>query len=127
MFGSIYDIIGFLIFIVLIFLFPRLMLYQILALLNAKVQSYEEMTNKAQKIIIKKIDKKTKLTKKQLKNSIDRIMEYFVVEPDSVDPNGIAKKIRYITERHDKKLDLFVDDISFGISAPIIPLFIYIL
>ncbi|MCD6275073.1 MAG: hypothetical protein J7J15_03585, partial [Candidatus Aenigmarchaeota archaeon] len=79
MFGSIFDIIGFLIFMVFIFLFPRMMLYQILTLLNAKVQSYEEMTNKAQKIIIKKIDKKTKLTKKQLKNSIDRIMEYFVV------------------------------------------------
>jgi len=117
MFGSIYDTVGFLIFIVFLFLFPRMMLYQILTLLNAKVQSYEEMTNKAQKIIIKKIDKKTKLTKKQLKNSLDRIMEYFVVEPDSVDPNGIAKKIRYITDRHDKKLDLFVDDLSSGIPA----------
>jgi len=67
MFGSIYDTVGFLIFMVFLFLFPRMMLYQyqILTLLNAKVQSYEEMTNKAQKIIIKKIDKKTKLTKKQ--------------------------------------------------------------
>lgn len=117
MFGSFFDIIGFLIFFALIFLFPRLMLYQILTLLNAKVKSYEEMTNKAQKIIIKKIDRKTKLSKKQLKSNIDRIMEYFVVEPDSVDPNGIAKKIRYITNRHDKKLDIFVDDITSGISA----------
>ncbi len=117
MFGSPFDIIGFIIFFALIFLFPRLMLYQILTLLNAKVQTYEEMTNKAQKIILKKINRKTKLSNKQLKNSIDRIMEYFVVEPDSVDPNGIAKKIRYITNRHDKKLDVFVDDITSGIPT----------
>lgn len=112
MFGSPFDIIGFLIFFALIFLFPKLMLYQILTLLNAKVKVYEEMTNKAQKIILKKIDKKTKLTGKQLKKNIDRIMEYFVVEPDSVDPGGIAKKIRYITNRHDKKLDMFIDNIT---------------
>ncbi|MCK4429610.1 MAG: DUF1512 family protein [Candidatus Aenigmarchaeota archaeon] len=100
----------------MIFLFPKLMLYQILTLLNAKVMAYEDMTNKAQKMILKKIGKNTKLTNKQLKTSIDRIMEYFVVEPDSIDPSGIAKKIRYITNRHDKKLDLFVEDITAGIS-----------
>jgi hypothetical protein len=119
MFGSPFDIIGFLIFLALIFLFPRLMMYQIITLLSAKVKIYEEMTNKAQKIVIKKIDRKTKLTGKQLKKSIDRIMEYFVVEPDSVDPNGIAKKIRYITNRHDKKLDIFVDDITYNIPVDV--------
>ncbi len=114
MFGSIFDIIGFLIFIALIFLFPKLMLYQILTLLNAKVKTYEEMTNKAQKSILKKINKETKLTGKELKKNLDRIMEYFVVEPDSVDPGGIAKKIRYITDRHDKKLEMFVEDITYN-------------
>ena len=116
MFGGVFDIISFVLFIVLIFFFPKIMLYQILSLLNSKVASYEEMTTKAQKIILKKIDKKTKLTNKQLKASIDRVMETFVVEPDTIDPNGIAKKIRYITNRHDKKLDLFVDDITKGFS-----------
>ena len=116
MFGGVFDIISFVLFIVLMFFFPKIMLYQILSLLNSKVASYEEMTTKAQKIILKKIDKKTKLTNKQLKASIDRVMETFVVEPDTIDPNGIAKKIRYITNRHDKKLDLFVDDITEGFS-----------
>jgi len=69
-----FDFIGMIIFIALIFLFPRLMLYQILAILNAKVKSYEEMTSKAQNIIIKKIDKKTKLSPKELKKSIARVM-----------------------------------------------------
>ncbi len=116
MFGGVFEIISFVLFIAFMFLFPRIMLYQILTLLNAKAASYEEMTTKAQKLILKKIDKKTKLTNKQLKASIDRIMETFVVEPDSIDPNGIAKKVRYITNRHDKKLDLFVEDITEGFS-----------
>ena len=116
MFGGVFDIISFVLFIVLMFFFPKIMLYQILSLLNSKAASYEEMTTKAQKIILKKIDKKTKLTNKQLKASIDRVMETFVVEPDTIDPNGIAKKIRYITNRHDKKLELFVDDITEGFS-----------
>jgi len=116
MFGGVFDIISFVLFIVLMFFFPKIMLYQILSLLNSKAASYEEMTTKAQKIILKKIDKKTKLTNKQLKASIDRVMETFVVEPDTIDPNGIAKKIRYITNRHDKKLELFVDDITKGFS-----------
>ncbi len=116
MFGGPLEILSFVIFIALMFLFPKIMLYQILTLLNTKAASYEEMTTKAQKMILKKIDKKTKLTNKQLKTSIDRIMETFVVEPDSIDPNGIAKKIRYITNRHDKKLDLFVEDITEGFS-----------
>ena len=111
-----FDFIGMIIFIALIFLFPRLMLYQILAILNAKVKSYEEMTSKAQNIIIKKIDKKTKLSPKELKKSIARVMEYFVVEPDSIDPYGIAKKIRYITKRYDRKLEYFVDNITFDIN-----------
>jgi len=116
MFGGVFDIISFVLFILLMFFFPKIMLYQILSLLNSKAASYEEMTTKAQKIILKKIDKKTKLTNKQLKASIDRVMETFVVEPDTIDPNGIAKKIRYITNRHDKKLELFVDDITEGFS-----------
>jgi hypothetical protein len=91
-------------------------MYQILAILNAKVKSYEEMTSKAQNIIIRKIDKKTKLSSKELKKSIARIMEYFIVEPDSVDPYGIAKKIRYITNRYDKKLEYFVGSITFNIN-----------
>ncbi|MCK4729795.1 MAG: DUF1512 family protein [Candidatus Aenigmarchaeota archaeon] len=116
MFGGVFEIISFVLFIALMFFFPKIMLYQILTLLNAKAASYEEMTTKAQKLILKKIDRKTKLTNKQLKASIDRIMETFVVEPDSIDPNGIAKKVRYITNRHDKKLDLFVEDITEGFS-----------
>ncbi|RLI99190.1 MAG: hypothetical protein DRP06_04045 [Candidatus Aenigmatarchaeota archaeon] len=116
MFGGPLEILSFVIFIALMFFFPKIMLYQILSLLNTKAASYEEMTTKAQKMILKKIDKKTKLTNKQLKTSIDRMMETFVVEPDSIDPNGIAKKVRYITNRHDKKLDLFVKDITEGFS-----------
>ncbi len=116
MFGSIFDIIGFLIFIALIFVFPKLMLYQILTLLNAKVKTYEEMTNKAQKSIFKKINKETKLTGKELKKNLDRIMEHFVVEPDAVDPYGVANKIRYITKSHDKSLDYFVGEVTTGIS-----------
>lgn len=117
MFGSQFDILGFILFFVLIFLFPRIMMYQILSLLNSKVKAYEEMISKAQGMIIKKIGSSTKLTSKELKGSLDRMMEYFIVEPDSVEPDGLAKKIRYIVGRHDKKMDLFVDEITSGMKS----------
>jgi hypothetical protein len=111
-----FDFVGIIIFVAFIFLFPRLMMYQILAILNSKVKTYENMTSKAQNIILKKIGKNTKLTSGDLRKNIYRIMEYFVVEPDSVDPYGIANKIRYITNRYDKKLEYFIGSITSGLS-----------
>ncbi|HIE41565.1 MAG TPA: DUF1512 domain-containing protein [Candidatus Aenigmarchaeota archaeon] len=111
-----FDAIGIILFFILIFLFPRIMMYQILAILNSKVKTYEEMTNKAQNIIINKIGKRTKLSKKELRKNLSRAMEFFAIEPDSIDPFGIAKKIRYITRGYDVKLEYFVENITFGIS-----------
>lgn len=91
-----FDFLGILLVFVLIFLFPRIMMYQILALLNSKVKTYEQMTSNSQKNIIKKIDKKTKLSSKDIRKSINRIMEHFIVEPDSIDPYGIANKRKRI-------------------------------
>ena len=111
-----FDFLGIILLFVMIFLFPRLMMYQILSLLNSKMKTYEQMTSESQKTIISKIGKRTKLSNRELKKNIDRIMEHFVVEPDSIDPYGIANKIRYITKSHDKSIDCFVDEITSGIS-----------
>ena len=111
-----FDFLGVLLIFVLIFLFPRLMMYQILAVLNSKVRTYEQMTSKSQQTIIKKIGKRTKLAPKELKKNLSRIMEHFVIEPDSIDPYGIAKKIRYITRSHDKRLEYYMDEISTGLQ-----------
>ncbi len=111
-----FDFLSIILVFVLIFVFPRIMMYQILALLNSKVKTYEEMTSKSQKTIINNIGKRTKLSAKELRENIDRIMEHFVVEPDAIDPYGVANKIRYITKSHDKSLDYFVGEVTTGIS-----------
>ena len=112
MFGGVFDIISFILFFALIFLFPKLMLYQIISVLEAKVKLYEKMTSSSCKIILKKIDRNTKLSNKQLKKRLKEMLDFFVVEPDSIENLGIAKKIRYIVNKHDKKLDYFVNDIT---------------
>jgi hypothetical protein len=118
MFGQ-FDPLSLIFYIIIfasIFFLPKLMVYQIISLLEAKARSYEEMTEKSQKLILKKIDKKTKLSKKEMDSSISRIMDYFVVPPDTTETQGLAKKVRDLTRRHDKKLDIFVEDITHGMD-----------
>ncbi|MGC9310945.1 MAG: DUF1512 family protein, partial [Candidatus Aenigmatarchaeota archaeon] len=109
-------IINIILLFVLIFFGPRLMLYQTISVLEAKARSYDEMSKNSRKVITKKLEGGAKLSKKDLTASMDRIMEYFIIEPDTTEPTGLAKKVRELTIRHDKKLDLFLEDISPGLS-----------
>ena len=98
------------------FFLPRLLTWQIVSSLEFKVKTYNDMVIKSQRLILKKIGTKTKLTKKELDDSVKGMMDYFVIEPDAVEPSGLANKIRQLTQRHDKKLDMFIDDITSGMT-----------
>jgi len=118
MFGqiSLIDLIFYLLFFASFFLLPRLLVWQTVSTLEAKAKSYDEMVAKSQRILLRKINNRTKLDKKALDESVKGILEYFVVEPDSIEPSGLANKVRQLTQRHDKKLDMFVNDITSGLT-----------
>ncbi|MBN2095715.1 MAG: DUF1512 family protein [Candidatus Aenigmarchaeota archaeon] len=117
MFGSTpWELINIILLVFLIFFFPRLMTYQIITLLESKAKAYDEMVVKSQRMIVKKIGLRTKLTRKEMDDSIKGMLEYFVVEPEAIEPTGLANKIRQMTNRHDKKLDIYIEEITSGVS-----------
>ncbi len=102
--GGAWNVLSFLLLIIFFFFLPKLMVYQIISLLNSKVLEYEGYIANARKEIFRKIRKKTSLSKKQMEEKFGSILEFFVVEPSSIDPFGIAKKINFVTRMYDKKM-----------------------
>lgn len=107
------DFLGNFIWIILIlflsFFYPRLMMQQILVKLDQVHSMIEDMTTNAKKRLISKI---AKTATKELKDSINSFMEFFAIEPVSLDPFGIVKKIEYINDLSEKRFKYFVKQIA---------------
>ncbi|MEM5791087.1 MAG: DUF1512 family protein, partial [Candidatus Aenigmatarchaeota archaeon] len=106
---SLTNIIWFLLFIILAFLYPRIMIAQMLFKLEQTAQMLEDFTLKAKNIVIKKISKKPK---KDLKDAISNFLEFFMIEPVSLDPFGIVKKIEHIVNLSEKRFNYFVSRVA---------------
>lgn len=107
--GWISSIIWLLLFVVMIFFYPRLMIYQVITKIEKEINDLETMENTSYKKIIKKITKKPT---KELKKKIYDFMEFFIAEPVSIDPYGIANKIHEIVKLGEKREIGFVDRIA---------------
>jgi len=95
--------------VVVLPLYPRLMLSQILWGLNRTTENIEYMSRKSKDYIIKKISKKPS---KKLKESMNRFFEFFVIEPVNLDPYGIVKKLDHIIKNEEERFEYFVDNIA---------------
>jgi hypothetical protein len=84
------TIIWFLMFFVLIFLYPRLMLSQMIFRLEQSAKKMEVMSHKANIMIAKRIESNPP---KEIKNEIAEFTDFFVVEPSNIDPYGLVRKI----------------------------------
>ena len=82
------TVIWFGMFFVFMFLYPRLMLSQLIYKLENTAKKMEEMSEKANKMVAKKISKK-----KDANEKIKEFTEFFVVQPSNIDPYGMVKKI----------------------------------
>src|SRR3989338_3503210 len=88
------DILGtvvwFVLFFALIFLYPRIMLSQLIYKIEQSAVKIENMSQSSMKMIARKVDKNSP---KELKGKIEQYSDFFVVEPSSIDPYGLVKKI----------------------------------
>jgi len=100
------TIIWFILFFVLIFLYPRLMLSQLIYSLEQSARKLEELSNNGNAIINKKIKIK------DAKRKIDDFTDFFVVEPSSLDPYGIVKKVDQTIRNMEDRFDDFVEQIA---------------
>jgi hypothetical protein len=105
-FGSIIWVIFFL---VMIFFYPRLIITQMLWRLSQSVKMLEALTSRGKKIVTRKISKKPS---KKLRKSIDNFLEFFMIEPVSLDPYGIVRKIEHITILQEKRFKYFAKQVA---------------
>lgn len=102
-------VIWFILFFVLIFMYPRLMLSQLLFKLEQSAARMEKMTSVAINMSAKKANKNPGNT---LKNKIKEFTDFFVVEPSSLDPYGIVKKIDVTIRGMENRFGQFTNEIS---------------
>ena len=89
------DLIGFLIFILLIFMLPWFLRVRALSSINSFAFELEEMVEQTKKSLIKICNEKG-MPDKDPSESLENFLEFFVVTPVDLDPNGIMRKYERI-------------------------------
>lgn len=111
------DILGtvvwFFLFFILIFLYPRLMLSQLIYKLEQSAQRLEKMSEHVNTMSAKKASGSGQ---KETKKQIDEFTDFFVVEPSNIDPYGLVKKIDNTIRSMETRFTEFSDEIGTGLS-----------
>ncbi len=101
-------VIWFFMFFIFLFLYPRLMLSQLIYKIEQSARKMENMSESANRMTSKKIGGNTK----DIKKKVDEFTEFFVVEPSNIDPYGLVKKIDQTIRSMEDRFDDFVDEIA---------------
>lgn len=107
--GGLGSIIWFFLFFIFIFLYPRLMLSQLVYKIEQSARKIESMSENANRISARKIIKNPS---QELKKKIEEFTDLFVVEPSSVDPYGLVRKIDQIIRQMENRFEEFVKDVA---------------
>lgn len=86
------------------FFYPKLMVSSIIWKLDQTVRMLEGLTASGKKIVIKKVSKNPS---RKLKEAISNFLEFFIIEPISLDPYGIVRKIEHVITLSEKKFKYF--------------------
>ena len=88
------DVFSWIIWIVLLFVLslfgPKLMLFQYLTRLENAALKMEIRTRKGKELIVRKIGRR------EVRKAISNFLDFFVIEPVSLDPFGIIRKLEHI-------------------------------
>ena len=107
--GLLGNIIWFLLFFVMMFIYPKLMITQMIWKLEQTAQMLEEFTNTGRRIVVRKI---TKTPTKELREAITNFLDFFIIEPVSLDPYGIMKKIEHLVDLSERRFKYFVKQVA---------------
>lgn len=99
------------VFLMIFFMFyPRLMTSQIMWKLEKSARQLEEMSDKSKKFLVKEISGNSSTA--EVKASVDRFFEFFVISPVGLDPYGIVKKIEHLVQEQKQRFEYFVDQVA---------------
>ena len=102
-------IVWFFMLFIFIFLYPRLMLSQMIYKIEQSARKMENMSRKANLLTARKADKNPT---KELRSKIDEFTDFFVVEPSSIDPYGLVRKIDQVIRSMERRFTEFVSSIT---------------
>jgi len=88
------------------------MVSQLLWKLEKSATMLEGLTTKAKNIVLKKLPKKSK----EIREKVDNFLEFFMIEPVSLDPYGIIKKLEHISNLSEERFKVFVKDLAPGMD-----------
>lgn len=103
------GILWFVMFFVIMLVYPRLMLSQMLYKLEASAKKLESMSVRANTMAAKKADTKPS---RELKNEINEFTDFFVVEPSNIDPYGLVRKIDQTIRSMENRFSEFANKIA---------------
>ena len=103
------NILWLVMFVIFMLFYPRLIIAQMLWKLEQSAIMIEGLTNRAKNIVIRKISKKPD---KRLKTSVKNFLEFFAIQPVSLDPYGIVRKIEHIMDMSENRFEYFVNQIA---------------
>ncbi len=108
------QIFFFLLFFLFIFVYPRLMLMQVIVNLDRTVKQLQQFSKTGEYIALKKTGNGTN---SKIKKSISNFMNFFVINPVSMDPYGVMKKIEHLTNLSERRFKYFVENVAPKLSS----------
>lgn len=106
------TVLWFLMFFAMIFLYPKLMVYQLTQVLENSARKFETMSENSRREMVRMIKDHSDMSEQKLKENFDRMADMFTVEPERTDPAGVMTKIKQMYDVHDKRYRHFIKNIS---------------
>lgn len=106
---SLSQLINILLWVVFLIFYPKLMVTQVMLQLENSTEKLEEMSKKAEGIVLNKISKKPD---KKLKKQVGNFMEFFAITPVDLDPYGIVRKFDHIIKLEKDRFNYFASQVA---------------
>ncbi len=108
---SLFDIIGILVIVLLIFLIPWIVRVRALSRVNRAAVELENMVSELKEFLIE-ISKEKGKPILDPSDKIEGFMEFFVVPPVALDPNGLVKKFEKILDLSEDRFKQMVKEVA---------------
>lgn len=105
------EIIGILIFVAILFFLPKIMRIRMISSVKRSVEELELMVNEAQEILVN-LSKEKGNPPNDPAESVNNFIEFFVVPPVSLDPQGLVKKFDKILELGEERFKDMAQEIA---------------
>lgn len=112
------QVLWMLLFFSFIILYPKYMLYRMIAEMEAVANTLEGYTRKAIDIILKtakekgKAKKETEEEKEERRQVVENALEFFMIGPVDLDPYGILNKIEYLLDTAEDRFEAIATTIA---------------